>query len=1031
MRLVRLTLLAVCLLVVFPPLAHSQYFGKNHVQYKRFKTFMLQSRHFDIYFTEGGESIAEFVAETAEESYQELMEDFRYELTDRITIIVYNSHNDFEQTNVQLAPGEEAVGGFTEFFKNRVVIPYEGDWEKFRHVIHHELTHAVMLQMVFGSGIQSIITGLTRMQLPLWFIEGLAEYESRSWDTESDMFIRDAALNGYIPDIPYLRGFLAYKGGQSVLYYLAQKYGGEKIGEILNRTKLSKSLERGLRQSIGMGVDDLSERWQKYLKQQYWPDISERQEPAEFAQLLTDHVDYHNFVNNSPAFSPRGDKIAFLSDKSDYFDIYLMSAIDGKVIARLVAGQRTGSLEELHWLRPGISWSPDGKHIVFAAKAGGQDALHIVDVDKRNIVRTLKFDLDGVFSPTWSPRGDEIAFVGMKHGQSDIYAVQLETGRLRPITNDVFSDLEPSYSPDGTRIVFSSDRGEYLDPDGLPENFKIYRFDYRNRDIYLVQATGPETGSIERITDTPFWEKYPVFSPDGRYLAFTSDRSGIANIYLHRLDTGETYPITNVLTGISHLSWGGDGSRLAFVAFYNGGYDIYLLKNPLDIRPGSIQLQPTHFLTTLQKRRQREADGWLATAARVREDRTREKYRHYIFDPDFAERDILFPTDRIAFLDTTTYKTRDGRYKVRPYKPKFSPDIVYGNAGYSQFFGVQGTTQFSISDILGDHRLDVFTDLFYDLRNSNFLVRYFYLPRRADFGIGAFHNAYFFFSGRLGLMRDRYFGANLFASYPLSRYRRFDAGLLWLGINRDFIDLAGAPMRKIRVLMTSLSYVKDTTVWGWTGPVNGSRGAFSVIYSPRVDRRNGLDFVTAQMDYRKYIKFKKEYNFVVRIAGGISGGKHPQTFFIGGIDNWINQRFVGGVRIDRPEDIYFSSFVTPLRGADYYEQSGNRFALVNLEFRFPMIRYLLLGWPLSIGLANVRGALFTDIGGAWSNSDSFKPFRTRDNGYPVLNDLIMGYGFGSRANLGLLLLRFDVAWTSDLYRSSSKPKYYFSLGAEF
>ncbi|MDQ7052266.1 MAG: BamA/TamA family outer membrane protein [candidate division KSB1 bacterium] len=204
-----------------------------------------------------------------------------------------------------------------------------------------------------------------------------------------------------------------------------------------------------------------------------------------------------------------------------------------------------------------------------------------------------------------------------------------------------------------------------------------------------------------------------------------------------------------------------------------------------------------------------------------------------------------------------------------------------------------------------------------------------------------------------------------------------------------------------------------------------------MIYSPRVDRRNGLDFVTAQMDYRKYIKFKKEYNFVVRIAGGISGGKHPQTFFIGGIDNWINQRFVGGVRIDRPEDIYFSSFVTPLRGADYYEQSGNRFALVNLEFRFPMIRYLLLGWPLSIGLANVRGALFTDIGGAWSNSDSFKPFRTRDNGYPVLNDLIMGYGFGSRANLGLLLLRFDVAWTSDLYRSSSKPKYYFSLGAEF
>jgi len=190
----------------------------------------IQSEHFDIYFSEGGESNAEFTAEIAEESYQELKDDFRYELTDRITIVVYNSHNDFEQTNISLGPPEESVGGFTEFFKNRVVIPYEGDWEKFRHVIHHELTHAVMLQMVYGSGVQAIVTGLTRLHLPIWFVEGLAEYESRGWDTESDMFMRDAALNGRVPPISSLYAYMAYKGGQAVLYYISQKYGGEKIG---------------------------------------------------------------------------------------------------------------------------------------------------------------------------------------------------------------------------------------------------------------------------------------------------------------------------------------------------------------------------------------------------------------------------------------------------------------------------------------------------------------------------------------------------------------------------------------------------------------------------------------------------------------------------------------------------------------------------------------------------------------------------------------------------------------------------------
>ncbi|MDZ7344120.1 MAG: biopolymer transporter Tol, partial [candidate division KSB1 bacterium] len=619
--------------------SYGQYFGKNHVQYKDFNTKYIQSEHFDIYFYQGGEDIVEFVAEIAEQSYREIKEDFRYELSSRITILVYNSHNDFQQTNVQIAPPEESVGGFTEFFKNRVVIPYEGNWEKFRHVIHHELVHAVMLQMLYGSGVQSIITGITRLQLPLWFVEGLAEYESRGWDTESDMFMRDGALNGYIPEIPYMGGFLAYKGGQSVFYYIAQKYGGEKIGELLGKIKLNKSVERGLRNSIGLSVEELSKRWHKYLKKEYWPDIADRQEPDEFAKQLTDHTKQRNFINNSPALSPNGDKIAFLSDRSDYFDIYLMSAIDGRIISKLVSGQKAGHLEELHWLRPGIAWSPDSRYIAFAAKAGGEDVLHIVEVKKRKIVRSLKFGLDGVFSPAWSPKDDEIAFVGMKNSTCDIYAVDLDTETVRKITDDVFSDLEPAYSPDGSRLAFVSDRGDYTDPTGLPANFKIWHTDYRNLDIYTVDVIGTPNGArIERITDTPFFEKTPVFSPDGKKLAFTSDRSGIYNIYLYDFADKTEYPITNVISGIFHLSWTGDGSRLAFVSWYNAGYDIYVLKNPLDIKPGEVNPQKTVFLTHLEQRqKERLAAGQVVTAAEAREDRDTDKYRHYVFGEDFAQ----------------------------------------------------------------------------------------------------------------------------------------------------------------------------------------------------------------------------------------------------------------------------------------------------------------------------------------------------------------------------------------------------------
>lgn len=1027
---------AFVILTLLSPL-YSQSFGKNHVQYKSFKAHYLQSRHFDIYFHTGGESLAEFTAEVAEGSYEMLRSDFRYELHDRITIVVYNSHNDFQQTNLSLGPPEEAVGGFTEFFKNRVVVPYEGDWEKFRHVIHHELTHAVMLQMVYGSGVQAILTGLSRVQMPLWFIEGLAEYESRGWDTESDMFMRDAALNGYVPAINDLSryGFLAYKGGQAVLYYLAQRYGPEKISELLSRVKITKSLERAVRQSLGVEIEDLSKRWHQHLRKQYWPDIANRQEPQEIGTPLTDHVAYRNFINNSAALSPNGDQVAFLSDKSDYFDIYLMSTLDGKIISKLVSGQKTDNLEELHWLRPGISWSPDGTHIVFAAKAGAQDALHLVDVRQEKIVRSLKFRLDGVFSPAWSPRGDEIAFVGMHDGQSDLYAVDLSTEQLRPLTQDVFSDLDPSYSPDGARLAFVSDRGSHLVADSLSPDFKIWRSDYRNLDVYLVEAKGAASGGkITRLTNTPSQEKSPVFSPQGDKLVFTSDRSGIANLYLHDLATQTEYPITNVISGIFHLSWAGEGSRLTFVSFFNGGYDVYLLKNPLDLQPGMIQLEKTAFLEALEARRAAQPDSVAVTATGRRAEDGPEKYRQYVFGKDFANGIVQPRPERVALGDSTQYKSANGEYLVRDYKTKFTPDIVYGNAGYSQFFGVQGQTQISLSDVLGDHRIDFITDLFYDIRNSNYLVRYFHLPRRTDYGIGAFHNAWYFYSNQSGLMRDRYYGLSLFASRPFSTFRRLEAGATWLAINREFLHQNGTPVRRLRLVLGNLAYVTDTALWGWTGPNNGSRSELAVSFSPKIAAHNGLGFFTVRGDVRRYYKFFQEYNFVLRFAGGFSEGSEPQQFYLGGLDNWLNQRFKGGLRIDRPEDIYFASFETPLRGTDYYEKTGNRFVLLNLEFRYPMIRQLLLGWPLPLALENVRGTLFTDLGAAWRGElgrrEDFQPFRRSGSAVPRLHDLQMGYGLGARANLGILLFRLDLAWKTNLSQASSKPRYYFSLGAE-
>ena len=342
-----------------------------------------------------------------------------------------------------------------------MVIPFEGSYEQFRHVIHHELVHAVVNDMVYGGNVQSILSGAQILRSPLWVNEGIAEYLSSNWDTKADMVIRDMAVNDYIPSVKELEYYMAYKGGQSVWRFIAEKYGREKVGEIYIAMKKTQSAERGYEQALGMDFDDLTEQWQSYVKKEYWPDIEGRDAIDDIAHRLTDHKKRKNFYNISPALSPDGSKIAILSDRSMYADIYLIDAITGDEIKRLVKGNRTMDFEELKWLQPGISWSPDSRQVVIAAKAGGLDAFHFIDVETGEY-ETISFDMDGLFTAAWSPDGKQLAFVGNHGNASDIYILDIKSKKIDNLTNDIFSDSEPVWSPDGSQIAFISDRGDNI-----------------------------------------------------------------------------------------------------------------------------------------------------------------------------------------------------------------------------------------------------------------------------------------------------------------------------------------------------------------------------------------------------------------------------------------------------------------------------------------------------------------------------------------------------------------------------------------
>jgi Tol biopolymer transport system component len=1005
-------------LVLFLFFSHSsfsqdQIFGQNKVQYKNLDWYYLQSRHFDVYFYKGEEKIAEFAINTLETSYLQVKRILQHDLRKRVPVIVYRSQNDFQQTNVISDLIEEGVGGFTETFKNRVVVPFTGSYEDFRHVLHHELTHAVMFDLLYGSILNSVLSRQYFFSVPLWFSEGIAEYASRlGWDQQADMVLRDATINGYLTPLAYVGGFLAYKEGQSALLFLAKKYGEEKISEILNKGRTQLTMDKALKSAIGLDENEFSEEWAKYVKKEYWPEIAQREEPKNFAKQLTDHRKDGSYFNEKPVFSPQGDRLAIFSDKSDYTEVYIISAIDGKVIERLVKGERTGDIESLHSFVSGLSWSPDGKSLTFASKSQGEDALFLVQTQNGKIYQKLKFGFDGISSPSFSPDGERIVFEGLKEGQSDLYSYNLNKKEWKKITDDKYKDQEPAFSPDGKFLAFSSDRPvSNTAPDS---NYQYGKFN-----IFLYNL---ETAEISPVTKAGENNVSPSWHPSSKKLCFVSNRNGIDNLWVMDLDSSLVYPITNILSGCFSPSWSPDGEKIAFSSFQQGGWDIFVLKN---IEPQEALKKTGYYLSL-------ETDtSKTALPTMTKSDTTfghKPDFSTYVFSPGKTESDTLLTLGKLdtSKADTLKYQLPSGEYKKNKYKLKFSADLLSGGFSYDTFFGLRGQTYILLSDIFGNHNILIATDVINTIDQSNFEIFYQYSPKRIDWGVGILHTKNYYVDSFDRLFSDRVYGGLGFVAYPFSKFSRLELNISHISIDRKYYD-PPFDNRSVRVLSSSLSLINDTVLWGITGPVNGTRSIFSFDFSPDISPKT-LSYRTFFMDYRKYWHFKKRYDFAVKLSCGTSGGKDPQKFYLGGISNWISPRLatqnIYGVR-----DLYFSSIITPLRGYDYFAVQGTSFALLNLELRYPFIDHFAMRFPLPMTLSYVTGAWFLDIGGAWDESKKFHGGTYQ--GGAKLDDWKAGFGFGARANLGIVVLRFDTAWRTDFATVSAKPILYFSLGAEF
>ena len=991
----RLTISLLALSIIslaIPVMASAQgaYFGRNKVQYQEFNFKVLKTDHFDIYYYPEEEDAAHMASRLAERWYARLANIFDHQLPGRQPLVLYASGPHFRQTNVIEGELGEGTGGVTEAAKRRIVIPFAGPIESTDHVLGHELVHAFQYDITntnANSGPNSALS------LPLWFIEGMAEYLSIGpVDPHTAMWMREATRREKLPDIDQLNDpkYFPYRYGEAFWAFIGGKYGDRTIGNLLRFAAVRDGYDAAFKRVLGVDSKELSKEWHDAEVTAFRPVAEVTQMPASFARPVITKQHSGGQMNVSPEVSPDGSKLMFFSERDLFsIDLYLADAQTGKIIRKITDTATNAHFESLQFLTSAGAWDSASKRFVFPGISEGSPILEIVDADSGKKLREIKLkELDEVLNPAWSPDGNQIAFSGLVGGYNDLFVYNLSTNALERLTSDAYSELDPAWSPDGRQLAFSTDRFSTKLPQLAAGHMKLAIMDVASKAVH-------EAGGFDDAKNID-----PQWSRDGRSLYFLSDRQGITNVYRLPLDGGETKQLTNILTGVSGITSlspalsAGNG-RIVFSAYENDGYNIYALDGDKVL----AETQPIQLPTN---------------AGVLPPRRTGE-------GPVFA-----------AIEDQTTGLPQAAPAEAQPYKPKFSldymgqPTIGIGTSSFGTY--ASGGVSFLFSDTLGNHVLA--TSVQVTNRLDEFGGSLFYLNRthRWNWGLGIDQTPYIASAFTTGVdtsggqpvlveselrikQIDR--GVNGVASYPFDSARRveFSGGVRQITLSEDVTDRIFdqfgnqvgqdqstiASMPTLNLGQGSAAYVYDTAISGVTSPIKGTRYRLELSQSA-----GSLTYTGALLDYRTYLMPVRPYTLALR---GVYFGR----FGADAEDPRLPTLFLGYPGLVRGYD--YGSFQAGECGVQangscpvFDRLIGSRVAVANAEFRFPL--WGAFKRDSFYGPLPIEVGVFGDAGVAWNQANSLA--------FNGDHKPVSSVGAVARVNLfGFAIAEFDYAHPLD------------------
>ena len=707
----RLVLGFFFLIVVFmmPEIIDAQSFGRNKPRYRNFKFKIKETPHFDLYYYMNNTDKINEEGQYAELWYKLHQAIFRDTFLYKNPILLYNNHSDFQQTNAIGGSIGVGTGGVTEAFKNRVVIPVSFTNQQDFHVLGHELVHAFQYHTIINGD----STSLRSLQnLPLWMVEGLAEYLSKGrYDTYTSMWMRDAVLNDDIPDIRHLSDprYFPYRYGQAFWSFITGTYGDEAIKPFFVNTALL-GLEVSIDSTFYTGYKELSKTWVKTLKDYYSGFLKYSKEKTIGKKVVSSKN--AGKMNVSPAISPNGKYMIFISEKDVFTtDWYLAKTNNGKIIRKLSSKIKDAHIDNYNFLESSGTWSPNSKKFAFVAFRKGRNILVVKEPETGKTLNEIKIDkLRAFTNPTWSPDGKYIVLTGLVEGQVDLYAYYLKTKKLKQLTNDKYSEIHADFSLDGRKIVFATDAIS------MKEGRTHGKF------VMNIAILDVESG---RKSNLPIFKGAdnlnPVFDSDNN-IYFLSNRDGFRNMYLYEKSTGKVYQKTDFMVGISGIteyspaiSIAKKKNRILYTLYNNRTYSIYQSK-PEKFLNKAVDIQDVDMRA-----------GTLPKPNKLATD---------------VVNNNLNKIGKLALVDIS-------QFKDKKYKPKFRLDYIgggtsvgVGSSSFNTYTGLAGGMDLLFSDMLGNHQL--YSRLAMNGEIYDFGGQLIYMNRqnRVSWGVGLSHVPY-------------------------------------------------------------------------------------------------------------------------------------------------------------------------------------------------------------------------------------------------------------------------------------------------